>query len=119
MGAVANAEVTFAEPLRKSREALAAGRGITREAYLAGLKQQPPPPAGEEKDQEKVVLEGRALGIAKRMSCVCGCEHTLLACECSTGATMMKELKGLRADDPRSDEEIIREINKKYCVGKT
>lgn len=119
-GGIANADVTFTEPLRRARESIAAGRGIARAAYLEGLKGQPPPPAGdEEKKEEKVVLEGRALELAARMSCVCGCEHTLQECECSTGTKMMKELQALKADDPRSDEEIIREINRKYCAGST
>ncbi|HWR98219.1 MAG TPA: hypothetical protein VN317_07320, partial [Candidatus Methanoperedens sp.] len=119
VGGIANADVTFAEPLRQAREAIAAGRGIAKAAYLDGLKSQRPPPArdDEEKKEEKVVLAGRALQIAAQMSCVCGCEHTLRECECSTGGKMMKELQALKADDPRSDEEIIREINRKYCVG--
>lgn len=117
-GGIANADVTFAEPLRRAREAIAAGRGIAKAAYLEGLKSQPPPlPVGDEEQKEKVVLEGRALQIAARMSCVCGCEHTLRDCECSTGTKMMKELKALQQDDPRSDDEIIREINRKYCAG--
>lgn len=118
VGGIANADVTFAEPLRRARAEIAAGPGITRAAYLGSVKVQPPPPArNEEKKEDRIVLEGRALRIAAQMSCVCGCEHSLQECECSTGTKMRKELQALQADDPRSDEEIIREINRKYCVG--
>ncbi len=116
MGAVANADVTLESFNRVSRGMLAGGKGITREAYLEGLRQQHPQPASEE-DKETIVLEGRARRIAERMKCVCGCDHKLLECTCSTGTGMRKKLKALKQDDPRTDEEIMREINKEFCVG--
>lgn len=119
MGGLANADVTFAGLLRESRASIAAGKGIAQAVYLEAQKNQKlePPSTGEEKPADKVVLEGRSLKIAERMQCVCGCEHKLLECTCSTGTKMKQELKALKADDPRSDEEIIRQIDKQYCVG--
>jgi len=111
-GALPNANVAFDAFLRGNRDLLAAGKAISTADYLkqAGVPSPPPAPL------DNVVLEGRAKRIAARMDCPCGCDLRVEACHCRT-ARKIKKLLAAGNYAGKSDVEIVKALNKKYCMG--
>jgi len=118
-GPVMNADVAFDPYLKESRNIIGAGNGITKEAYLAKLSKQPsltklndrrPKYASDEE------LTGRAQSIAEQMTCPCGCSDKVADCTCRTSKDIKKRLKTTDYSG-KTDAEVIRELNKEFCVG--
>jgi len=85
---------------------------ISKKEYYEKLKIQ-----GEGKiiATETSLMSERARRIGKQMNCLCGCDHNVIECECSLAKKIRKELAAMKYDDKISDDEIIRNLNKKYC----
>ena len=116
LGAIANADIAFDAPVREARAALEAGKGISREGYLAALAAQPPRErSGGEQGPE---LTGRAMEIAVKMTCPCGCDKKVEACTCDTASRITQALAKMDFEG-RSDEQVIEELNRRFCVGAT
>jgi peroxiredoxin len=122
VGEIRNADVAFDAPFSKSIETIKAGTGITKEAFLARKAQagneaqaateQAAPEKGE---SDEPALTGRAKTIAGKMSCPCGCTHTLVECTCKT-AKDIKDALRKRDWSSMSDEEAIKTLNREFCM---
>lgn len=110
VGPVLNADVAFGQLLRDAFAEIAAGKGVTREAFLAA--QEKPAPGHQTSD---VPLHGRAARIAADMPCPCGCDHKVSACTCSTARAIKQRL----AHDTIggvADDEVARALNRDFCM---
>ncbi len=50
------------------------------------------------------------------MDCPCGCDDKVKACSCNTSKKIKKALADDRFTD-KSDDEIIKALNKRFCSG--
>lgn len=113
VGAILNAEVVLEPVVAPEVERIAAGEGVTREAYLAELEAQAPLPGFEEPEPR---LAGRARAIAEEMTCPCGCSDKVWDCGCDTADRITAALEAMDLEG-REDTEIITELNARFCVG--
>ncbi|MCK4910180.1 MAG: redoxin domain-containing protein [Thermodesulfovibrionales bacterium] len=121
IGQIVNADAAFKSLIEESMKQIESGEGISAEEYLAGLEAQEPMEdpydyEDEPEEDEKEKLDGRALDIAKKMTCSCGCEDKVDKCKCSTAKSIRKKLAEGEFEG-KSDEEIIKELNREFCVG--
>jgi thiol-disulfide isomerase/thioredoxin len=113
-GAVANADVAFEKELLMYCSIIKKGGGISREAYLEGQQHED---YTEIFARKKGKLRGQAAEIAKRIYCPCGRGRHLASCKCFVARKIKNDLrKAVR--EGKTDEEIIEELSKKYCVVK-
>lgn len=121
VGPIMNADIAFDSFYKIGMDAVKTGKGITTENYLqrsAEQKGSKPVETGTEtgsKEDEEYKLEGRAKTIAEKMYCPCGCSDILIDCNCKTAKDIKKKLK---TEDlsKKTDEEIIENLNKEFCV---
>ena len=119
-GALVNAEVAFDNLLQQNQQLMKAGKVISPEEYRvqaqkqSGLPARRPEPARAAEDEYK--LDERGKRIVARMTCPCGCDDKVQACSCST---TKKIKKALASEDfkNKADDEIIKELNKRFCSG--
>lgn len=117
-GALANADVAFDSLLQKNLQLLKTGQVISTEAYQVLAKQQPSLPvtkteANESSAEEK--LNARAANIAARMDCTCGCDKKVQICTCNA-STKIKHALGTEDIDGKSDADVIKSLNKRFCM---
>ena len=119
-GAVVNAEVAFDNLLRQNQQLIQAGQIITPEAYqLAAQNQATLPlrqPEPNPEPKEEIRLDERGKRIVASMTCPCGCDDKVQACSCSTSKQIKKALASEDFKD-KSDDEIIKALNKRFCSG--
>jgi len=117
IGPIMNADIAFDALFKKDVAAASSGQGIRKEAYLEAIKNQKNLSQEESKDEEKdeVRLAGRAKTIAEEMYCPCGCSDILKDCSFKT-AKDIKEKLSTQNLAGKSDEEIIKELDKEFCV---
>jgi thiol-disulfide isomerase/thioredoxin len=119
-GAVVNAEVAFDNLLRQNQQLIQAGQIITPEAYqLAAQNQATLPlrqPEPNPEPKEEIRLDERGKRIVAGMTCPCGCDDKVQACSCSTSKKIKKALASEDFKD-KSDDEIIKALNKRFCSG--
>jgi thiol-disulfide isomerase/thioredoxin len=117
VGPVMNADVAFDALYKAGTDMIKAGKGIERETYLAKSKQAKDAlPKGPEKvEDDKYKLEGRSKVIAEKMYCPCGCSDILNNCTCKTAGNIKEKLKTYEFADG-TDDEVIKELNKEFCV---
>ena len=116
IGQITNTDVAFDALYKIGIDVIKAGKGIEKKAYLKNLNQHRKPEPEEKVGDDKNRLEGRAREIAQKMYCPCGCSHLLIDCNCKTA----KDVKNrLRTEDlsKKSDEAMIRDLNKEFCAG--
>jgi peroxiredoxin len=118
-GGLANAEVAFDNLLRQNRQLIQTGRVISREEYRSQAEKQSALPVHQARQEsttvEKPKLDERAKRIVARMDCPCGCDDKVQTCTCNTATKIKKAL----ADEDfknESDDEIIKELNKRFCT---
>jgi thiol-disulfide isomerase/thioredoxin len=118
VGALSNADVAFDASLKKGREALQAGHGITSADYLQALQKQPPlsNPKPGQPATPKDELDERGKRIALHMDCSCGCDKKVAICTCKT-STNIKHALATENFGKESDAEIMTGLNKRYCMG--
>jgi thiol-disulfide isomerase/thioredoxin len=109
-GPVLNADVAFAEILNAGIREIAEGMGISRDAFLADARAEPPADAQRGGESRLAV---RASRIAFSMTCPCGCDHKVAACCCETAAAIKKRL-AVESLDGKSDEEVIQHLNREF-----
>lgn len=72
-------------------------------------------------DTESEVDDGgiseRSMSISQRMYCPCGCSHLVSECGCKTAKDITKDLEEMDFGN-KTDAEITRELNSKYCETK-
>jgi len=117
-GSIVNADVAFDNLLRQNRELMKANRVISPEDYRLQAQKQLALPVTEQRSstEEKPPLDERGKRIVARMACPCGCPDTVQACTCRTSQNIQKALASEDFKD-KPDEEIITELNKRFCVG--
>lgn len=119
-GALVNAEVAFDNLLQQNRQLMQAGRVISNEDYNAQAQKQPalplrhPEQAVQAKEEYK--LDERGKRIVGRMDCPCGCDDKVEKCSCRTSKNIKTALATEDFKD-RSDDQIIRSLNKRFCSG--
>ena len=119
-GALANANVAFDNLLRQNQKLIQAGQIISLEAYRVAAQNQPslplrqPEPVPQEK--EEFQLDDRGKRIVARMTCPCGCDDKVQACSCNTSKKIKKALASEDFKD-KSDDEIVKAMNKRFCSG--
>jgi len=119
-GALFNADVAFDNLLAQNQKLLQAGQTISPEAYRQAAQNQPSLPLRHPEvnpePKEETSLDERGKRIAARMDCPCGCDDKVQKCSCKT-ATNIK--KALASEDfkNKSDDEVIKALNKRFCSG--
>ena len=114
VGAISNADVTFAAPLAEQETIRELELAISSEAFLAALAEQPP----LTNDEDEFELTGRALEIAKAMPCPCGCNQLVHDCSCQTADGITVRLGEMDLEG-KTDQEIMESLNQEFCVGAT
>jgi peroxiredoxin len=119
-GELANAEVAFDSLLKKNTQLMAAGKTISSDDYRAQARAQKALPRQHvqeaKSDDGTDKLDARGKRIVARMDCPCGCDQKVQACTCNT-STNIKNALTKENFNKKSDDEIIRELNKRFCVG--
>jgi peroxiredoxin len=119
-GELANAEVAFDRLLQQNRQLMQAGKVISPEDYRQQAQKQTAlrlrqpeqnsPAAGDYK------LDERGKRIAARMTCPCGCDDKVEKCICNTSKKIKQALASEDFKD-KSDDEITKSLNKRFCSG--
>ena len=114
-GAIHNADVTLRPAVTAQIALIRAGKGITPEAYTAAAagesyRQVLPVPERRSTD-----LKGRALTIAEKMDCLCGCTKKVEACGCNN-ATKVKKALAAKTFGEETDADVMRELGKQFCM---
>ena len=117
-GNLANADVAFDPLLQNNLQLLYAGKVISTEAYRALAQQQPSLPlsktdANGSSAEEK--LNTRAVSIATRMDCTCGCDKKVQICTCNA-SKKIKHALATENIDGKSDAEVMKSLNKRFCM---
>ncbi|MBI5026746.1 MAG: redoxin domain-containing protein [Nitrospirae bacterium] len=115
VGPIMNADIAFDSEYKTSMETIKAGNGIEKEAYLKNLKEQKDLKSADESEKDEYKLTGRAKEISEKMYCPCGCSDMVADCTCKTAKNIKKKLKTEDLSG-KTDEEIIKELNKEFCV---
>jgi peroxiredoxin len=119
-GALANAEVAFDNLLSKNRQLLQSGQVISPEEYRLQAQKQPALPVRQSTEKptadEDDKLDPRGKRIVARMDCPCGCDKKVQGCTCSTSKNIKKALTSEDFKD-KSDDEIVKALNKRFCSG--
>jgi len=119
-GALANADVAFDNLLAKNEKLLQAGLTVSPEAYRLAAQNQPNlplrQPGANPEPKEEFRLDKRGKRIVARMACPCGCDDTVQTCSCNTSKKIKKTLASEDFKD-KSDDEIIKALNKRFCSG--
>lgn len=119
-GALANADVAFDNLLRQNQKLIQAGQTISPEAYRLAAQNQlslplrQPEPNPEPKEEYR--LDERGKRIVAHMTCPCGCDDTVQTCSCNTSKKIKKALASEDFKD-KSDDEIVKALNKRFCSG--
>jgi len=119
-GTLVNAEVAFDSLLQKNRELMQTGHVISAEDYRLQAQKQPSLPSREPEAShasgDEFKLDERGTRIAARMDCPCGCDDKVQKCSCNNSKKIKKALATEDFKD-RSDDEIVRSLNKRLCSG--
>ncbi len=119
-GALANADVAFDNLLAKNEKLLQAGLTVSPEAYRLAAQNQPNLPLRQSEansePKEEFRLDERGKKIVARMTCPCGCDDRVQACSCNTSKKIKKALASEDFKD-KSDDEIVKALNKRFCSG--
>ena len=117
-GALANADVAFDSLLQRNLQLLKAGQVISTDSYRQLAKLQPSlPVTGKEANasSEDVKLNPRAKAIATRMDCTCGCDKKVQVCTCNA-STKIKHALATEDINGKSDAEVMKSLNKRFCM---
>lgn len=112
-GAITNAEIAFDNLYAEELKNYNPKKGIKKEEYYQKLKEQG---KGKILATESSLMSERALKISRKMICPCGCDDPVINCGCDTAKKIIAELKRMEFTNEITDEEIIKKLNKKYCI---
>jgi thiol-disulfide isomerase/thioredoxin len=119
-GELANADVAFDNLLRQNRELMAAGRVISAADFRAQAQAEKALPTRQVQEENSgdtaPKLDERGKRIVARMDCPCGCDQKVQTCTCNTSTNIKNALANEKFQN-KPDDEIIRELNKRFCVG--
>jgi peroxiredoxin len=118
--ALANAEVAFDNLLSKNRQLMQSGHVISPEEYRLEAQKQPALPVHQSAEkppvEEEDKLDPRGKRIVARMDCPCGCDKKVQGCTCSTSKNIKNALSTEDFKD-KTDDEIMKALNKRFCSG--
>lgn len=118
-GALANADVAFDNLLSQNRALIEQGKVITPDNYRLEASKQPALPVhkaeGTTPAAEESKLNPRAKQIVSRMDCPCGCVKKVQNCACNT-STKIKNALSQEDYQGQSDDDVIKSLNKRFCV---
>jgi peroxiredoxin len=120
MGSLANADVAFDNLLQQNRKLIEQGQVISAEDYRRQAQKQPVLPVHQAQaatpPKEEYPLDARGKAIVARMDCPCGCDKKVQGCTCTTSNNIKKALS---TEDfkGKSDDEVIKSLNKRFCGG--
>jgi thiol-disulfide isomerase/thioredoxin len=120
MGALANADVAFDNLLQQNRKLIDKGEVISAEDYRQQAQKQPTLPVHQAETppppKDPYPLDGRGKAIVAKMDCPCGCDKKVQGCTCTTSNNIKKALS---TEDfkGKSDDEVIKSLNKRFCGG--
>lgn len=119
-GELANADVAFDNLLKQNLAWMATGKVISAADFRAQslAERALPTRAVQEGDSGDAApkLDERGKGIVARMDCPCGCDQKVQTCTCNTSSNIKNALANEKFQN-KSDDEIIRELNKRFCAG--
>jgi len=112
-GAIRNADVTLEPLIATNLSRLGRGDVVTQAAYLAAVRTETyvPTAAGA----AGAGLTGRALEIAQKMDCPCGCSDKVAKCGCKTSKNIKARLGAMKLEK-RADADIVRELDSEFCM---
>ena len=124
-GELANADVAFDNLVQQNLKLMSAGRVISTDDYRLQAQKQPALPVRQyqndgasqtDSSQQEYKLDERGKRIAAKMACPCGCDKKVADCSCAT-ATKIKKALATEDFKNQSDDEIIKALNKRFCMG--
>jgi thiol-disulfide isomerase/thioredoxin len=122
-GALVNAEVAFDNLLKENGQQLKAGHVISKEEYRSRAEKQAALPVRKEgqsdtesSNADEYKFDERGKRIAARMDCPCGCQKKVQICTCNTSKNIKKALSAESFGD-QPDDQIMRGLNKRFCMG--
>ena len=113
--AIANADVSLKPLVEPQLELIRSGKGISKDAYETAAASENYRAFRQPERNSGIALQGRARTIAEKTGCLCGCSNKLLDCTCQTATGMKKKLKEGDFGN-KSDEEIITELGREFCM---
>jgi thiol-disulfide isomerase/thioredoxin len=113
--AIRNADVTLRPTVTAQLTLVRDGKGITPEAYAAAAAGENYRAVLPPREHEAATLTGRALSIAQKMDCLCGCSKKVAACGCNNAGKVKKELKKFEFAE-KTDADVMREMGKQFCM---
>jgi peroxiredoxin len=113
-GALTNADVALDMFLSSNRRMLESGGAITKDEYLSRLERVTSP-SRRAASPKTSPLTDRGRRIAALMDCPCGCDKRVEACTCHTAANIKRELAATSFKN-LTDSEIIKRLDRKYCM---
>lgn len=119
MGSIANADVAFDNLLQQNQKQLAKDEVISAEDYKQQAQKQltlPIHQAATTPVKDQYPLDERGKAIVARMDCPCGCDKKVQSCTCTTSNNIKKALS-TEDFQGKSDDEIIKSLNKRFCGG--
>jgi len=121
VGPIMNADVALGGITDSQLALLEGGGGISFEDYTGDLRKEDFSEVTDgydpDIDDDEHELTGRAREISLNSYCLCGCDHLLAECGCKTADDMAEWLA--EADmEGKTDEEIIKEMNARFCEEK-
>jgi thiol-disulfide isomerase/thioredoxin len=118
MGTLANADVAFDNLLQQNRKLMDTGQVISTEDYRQQAQKQPTLPVHQAQapPKEEYPLDERGKTIVAKMDCPCGCDKKVQGCTCTTSNNIKKALS-TEDFNGKSDDEIIKSLNKRFCGG--
>jgi peroxiredoxin len=114
-GAIRNADVTLRPVVTGQLAELRAGKGISKEAYVAAAAGENYRDVLPPRERKEPGLKGRALTIAEKMNCLCGCEMKVEPCGCNNAKKVKTALKD-RTFGEETDADVMRELGKQFCM---
>ena len=119
-GELANADVAFDNLLKQNRAWMAAGKVISAADFRVQAQAERALPTRAVQDANSgdtaPKLDERGKRNVARMDCPCGCDQKVQTCTCNTSSNIKNALANEKFQN-KPDDEIIRQLNKRFCVG--
>jgi peroxiredoxin len=114
-GAIRNADVTLRPAVEAELKKIREGKGIRKEDYVEAAARENYHPVRPVPERRTETLTGRALTIAEKMDCLCGCSKKVEVCGCNNAGKIKKALRSRTFGD-ESDADVMREMGKQFCM---
>ena len=113
--AIRNADVTLRPTVRAQVDLIRKGQGVSQQEYAAAAAGENYRPVLPPEERDTARLSGRALAIAQKMDCLCGCEKKVADCRCRNATKVKTELKKGEFGE-KTDADVMRDLGKQFCM---